>query len=97
MTESDIAELPANAIIILSTPGCYRCGVVEKHLTAKRKKDPEGTPPFFKIDVTEEGPFRQAMQDAGFSSVPRTLRLCDIGTPDEWVDGVDFDSINRLW
>ncbi len=94
MTESDVAELPANAIIILSTPGCYRCGVVEKHL--KAKAEPDGVP-FFKIDVTEEGPFRQAMLDAGFTGVPRTLRLCDIDNPKEWVDGVDFDAINRLW
>lgn len=94
MSETEAATLPANALIILSTPGCYRCGIVEKHLTAKAV--PDGVP-VFKIDVTEEGPFRQAMVDAGYSSVPRTLRLCDIGNPGEWVDGVDFDSINRLW
>lgn len=90
MTETAV-EAPASAtIVLLSQPGCYRCGFVERYL------NDQGID-FEKVDVSEPGPYRDAMDKAHRMQLPQTLRACDINVPTEWVEGVDLGAIEKLW
>lgn len=73
-----------NTIIVLSTPTCQRCKVVAKHLEAKGVE-------FQYVNVQEDAEWAAWMRENNLSNVPQTIR------GDERVEGVDFDSINRLF
>lgn len=73
-----------NVITVLSTPSCYRCKTVVRHLENKGIQ-------FEYIDVTKDEDWANWMRENGLSAVPQTIK------GEERVEGVDFDSINRLF
>lgn len=75
---------PATTLFVLSTPTCYRCKTVAKHLDAKGVE-------YVYVDVAEDAEWAAWMRENGLSQVPQTVRGA------ERVEGVDFDGINRLF
>lgn len=78
--------MSTDTIIVLSTPACQRCKTVARHLTAKNVD-------YTYIDLTtpEGAEWVEQMGERGLKNVPQTV----LG--DEWIEGVDFDAINRLF
>lgn len=76
-----------DTIVILSTPGCQRCKTVARHLDAKGVE-------YQYVDLTlpENAEWYDAFKDRNLTNVPQTIR-----GNDDWIEGVDFDSINRLF
>jgi glutaredoxin len=73
-----------DTITVLSTPGCSRCKIAAKHLTARGIE-------FTYIDVTQDEEWADWMRDNNLKNVPQIIR------GDERVEGLDFDAINRLF
>ena len=75
-----------DTITVLSTPSCQRCKTVARHLDARGIA-------YEYIDVTlpENADWAGEMGDRSLRNVPQTI----LG--DEWIEGVDFDAINRLF
>lgn len=72
------------SIVVLSTPTCYRCKTVARHLENKGVE-------YEYIDVTKDEEWANWMRANGLSNVPQTIK------GEERVEGVDFDAINRLF
>lgn len=75
-----------DTITVLSTPSCQRCKTVARHLEARGVA-------FDYVDVTtpEGEAWRDEMVGRNLANVPQTV----LG--EEWIEGVDFDAINRLF
>lgn len=76
-----------DTIVVLSTPGCQRCKTVARHLEAKGID-------FEYVDLTEpdNAEWLAEFKERNLTNVPQTLR--GDGT---WVEGVDFEAINKLF
>lgn len=85
-TFSGPMTIATDTIVVLSTPGCQRCKTVARHLETKGAQ-------FEYVDLTlpENAEWYEAFRERNLTNVPQTV------AGDEWVEGVDFDSINRLF
>lgn len=75
---------PNDVITIVSTPTCFKCKLAARYLE-------ERNIPFNYIDATSDPEWADWMAEQGLRNVPQIVK------GDERVEGLDFDSIARLF
>jgi glutaredoxin len=73
-------------IVVLSTPGCQRCKFVERYLDDKGV-----TVTHIDLSLPENSEWLALFRERNLTNVPQTV------SGETWVEGVDLDSINRLF